>query len=340
MKPENTSGVIAAGNFIVDHVKIIDEYPVQDHLALVRSQTRNSGGGPFNLLTNLAALGVAYPLRAVGSLGDDADGEWIVHRCSQLGIDTEGFSQAALATTSWTDVMSVSATGRRTFFHYPGANAHLGLSDLQFQTSNARIFYLAYLNMLDAMDAFGADGRTAASHVFERASNAGMITIADLVSRNQPKFRDVVTASAPFLDYLLLNELEAGWILNRSLTGADLTAQNLGRAARDILSLGVRQAVVLHFEHGAVYAAKNGDQIAQPAVRLPETMIRSKLGAGDAFAAGFVHSLHDTRDAPECIRTAVCTAAACLTDPSSSGGIRPLDDCLTLGDTYAFHEFN
>lgn len=57
MQKLHRSGVIAAGNFIVDHVKIVDAYPSQDQLALVQSQSQFNGGGPYNLLLDLVALG-------------------------------------------------------------------------------------------------------------------------------------------------------------------------------------------------------------------------------------------------------------------------------------------
>jgi hypothetical protein len=46
-------GILAAGNFIVDHVKIIDDYPQQDMLASIVSESQSNGGGPYNVLKDL-----------------------------------------------------------------------------------------------------------------------------------------------------------------------------------------------------------------------------------------------------------------------------------------------
>jgi sugar/nucleoside kinase (ribokinase family) len=51
------SGVIAGGNWIVDHVKIIDAWPQQDTLANILSQTDANGGSPYNILVDLAKMG-------------------------------------------------------------------------------------------------------------------------------------------------------------------------------------------------------------------------------------------------------------------------------------------
>ncbi|MEM8958353.1 MAG: carbohydrate kinase family protein [Pseudomonadota bacterium] len=337
--PEQTErrGILAAGNFIVDHVKLVDDYPAQDQLALVQSHAQSNGGGPYNLLCDLAHLGAEFPLLAVGSIGEDPDGDWILRDCARRGIDTSALRVTSDAGTSWTDVMSVASTGRRTFFHYPGANAHLGLESLDLSRSAARIFYLGYLTMLPSLDAIDGEGRTAASRAFERACDAGLITAADLVSRRHARFGDIVASSAPYIDYLFLNELEAGWLLGRPLSASDLSFDGLLNAARDILDLGIRRGVVLHHEYGAVCAERDGTQRVQPAVRVPGDLIRSKLGAGDAFSAGFLHAVHEGEDTSGSLLRAVCAAATSILEPSASGGVRSVEECLAMAAEFGFH---
>ena len=65
------NGILAAGNFIVDRVKLIDAYPSQDTLASILSETPSNGGGPYNVLTDLSRMGVPYPLSAAGLIGAD-----------------------------------------------------------------------------------------------------------------------------------------------------------------------------------------------------------------------------------------------------------------------------
>jgi hypothetical protein len=52
------TGILAAGNFIVDHVKIIDHYPQQDMLANILGESQSNGGGPYNVLKDLAQPGM------------------------------------------------------------------------------------------------------------------------------------------------------------------------------------------------------------------------------------------------------------------------------------------
>ena len=64
MPKSSRQGILAAGNFIVDYVKVIDGYPVQDMLASILSESRSNGGGPYNVLKDLAAMKVELDRKA------------------------------------------------------------------------------------------------------------------------------------------------------------------------------------------------------------------------------------------------------------------------------------
>ena len=63
------NGILAGGNWIIDHVKVIDTWPEQDALANIFSKARGTGGSPFNVLVDLAIMGAPFPLEAVGLVG-------------------------------------------------------------------------------------------------------------------------------------------------------------------------------------------------------------------------------------------------------------------------------
>lgn len=334
------NGVLAGGHFIVDHIKMIDAYPAEDQLAIVHSQNRAGGGGPYNLLCDLAAMEAAFPLQAIGLVGNDPDGQWMRKDCQQRGIETGFLQTTDEASTAWTDVMTVPASGRRTFFHFSGANAVLSEDHFAFDEVKARIFYLGYLTLLDGLDGLDATDRTGAARVFERAKSAGLVTVADLVSREHPDMSEIVMAAAPSLDYLLLNELEAGWLVGRPMSGDQLNAQVLGHAATEILAMGINTAVVVHCERGAVCAHRSQGMSEQGVVSLPSDYIQSRLGAGDAFAAGFLHAVHQSHDMSTCLYHASCVAAACLAHATATEGVRPLEQCLELARTYGMRPFH
>jgi len=316
-------GILAAGNFIVDRVKVIDGYPAEDTLANILSEEASNGGGPFNVLVDLARMGVGYPLEAAGLIGDDADGEWILRRCAEEGIDGSRLGRSGELPTSYTDVMTVAGTGRRTFFHQRGANAEFTGEELDFGKTEARIFHLGYLLLLDRLDSFADDGRTFASHLLERARGAGLKTSVDLVSAADDRFGEIVRSSLPETDLLFLNEIEAGKILLTELEGA--SKRDLGAAAQAILSLGVREVVTLHTEKFAVSATAGGGVFYQDAERVPEEEIVGANGAGDAFAAGFLHVVHEGGGVEEALGMAVRVAGESLRDATPSGGVENIE---------------
>jgi len=58
------SGILAGGNWIVDHTKIIDVYPAQHALANILAEISSNGGGPYNVLKDLVRLQAPFPLAA------------------------------------------------------------------------------------------------------------------------------------------------------------------------------------------------------------------------------------------------------------------------------------
>ena len=56
-EPVARSGILAGGNFIVDHVKIVDHYQEHEMLESILSESMSNGGGPYNVLKDLARLG-------------------------------------------------------------------------------------------------------------------------------------------------------------------------------------------------------------------------------------------------------------------------------------------
>ena len=329
-------GILAGGNFIIDYVKLINGYPEQDMLADIRSETSSNGGGPYNVLKDLAAMRADYPLAAAGLVGKDANGDWILRDCQKAGIDTTQLRQTDKAPTSYTDAMTVIATGRRTFFHQRGANALLGEAEFDFTRTTARLFHLGYLMLLDGMDRLLPDGSTPAARVLAQARAAGLITTVDIVSTENPDFRAIAEAALPHTDYLIINEVEAGKIAGVNLKTVPVNVTAVSDAARALLAKGVHKQVVIHFEAGAVVADSDGHVSIQASLNLPSGFIVGATGAGDAFAAGYLHGIHEGWSVADCLTLAVCTAASCLTHPTPSEGLRPVADCLRLADEHGF----
>jgi sugar/nucleoside kinase (ribokinase family) len=331
-------GLIAAGNWIIDHVKIIDTWPPREQLANILGQSRGTGGAPYNVSIDLAKSGVSFPLLAAGLVGNDADGQAIIEDCRKHKIDTRWLETTGKAATSYTDVMTEKQNGRRTFFHYRGANALWRGEGIDFSKAKARILHLGYLLLLDALDEPDAKFGVKSARLLAAAQAAGLKTSVDVVSEDSDRFKTIVTPALKHVDYLMVNELEAGKIAGFKTRTADgrIDTVALRHAAGALLQLGVRDLVIIHFPEGAFARTRKGEDHWQSSVRLPEKLIRGTVGAGDAFAAGVLIGLHEGWELPRSLQTGVCVATACLTDPTCSGGIKSLGTSLALGRKYGY----
>lgn len=336
-KPRN--GILAAGHWLVDQVKRIDHWPEPATLARIEQQQIANGGFAFNLLSDLAALDSSCPLFAAGLIGDDANGRFVRERCRRLKIDDTMLRATTGAPTSFTDVMTETRSGRRTFFYCPGANEQLTEKHLRLLATPAKIFCLGYLGFLPLLDTVAnGDGLNGSARVLKEAQENGLLTAADLVSAPNLNLRAQILPCLPYLDILFLNEWEASQLLGIKLPGT-FTAGKARKFAESIRKLGMRGAVVLHFREGVVAAIGDDQCLLQGSVNLPDSEIQGSVGAGDALAAGVLLARHHEMAWPKTLKLGVCAAAACLKSPTASDGVLSWRKCLELGRKYGFNKF-
>lgn len=336
-KSGNTrSGLLAGGNWIIDQVKLIDVFPQREQLANIRSQAQGTGGSPYNVLVDLAQLGAPFPLLAAGYVGKDPLGAEILADCQNRKIDTKYLTATPKAPTSYTDVMTELDGGRRTFFHHRGANALWKGEDLNFTKIKARIFHLGYLLLLDAMDEPDKNYGTRAAAVLAKAQAVGIKTSVDVVSEDSDRFAKIVTPALKHVDYCILNEIEAGKTTGFKIRQADgqLDTVALRHASGAMLQCGVRELVVIHFPEGAFARTRDGKDFWQPSLKLPAKYIAGTAGAGDAFCSGVLFGLHEEWDLQRCLLTGVCAAAASLSDPTCTAGVKSLNTTLALAKKF------
>lgn len=334
------NGILVGGNWIIDQVKIIDIFPQEENLANIVDEFSSNGGSAYNLIKDLYKLQVGFPLEGIGLVGDDERGESIIRECLEMLIDTRQLRKTKEANTSYTDVMSVRQTGKRTFFHHRGANQLLDLNDFNFEWSKAKIFHLGYLLLLDKLDEIAAEGVSVAANVFRQAKQAGFLTSADIVSENSERFKTIIPSSLPYIDFLFINEFEA-----KMLTGMDtclpsglVDSSYCAKAAQHIITMGVQQWVILHYPGGAVAAGKKGELIFQPSLNLEKAEIAGAVGAGDAFAAGVLAGIHEEWSMQQCLELGVCTAASSLFAATSSDAVLTIPGSLKLAEKFNFYD--
>jgi sugar/nucleoside kinase (ribokinase family) len=336
-------GVICAGSIITDYVVIVDQWPLENSLSNIHHQTKTGGGGPYNVVKDLRSMDKNLPLSIVGLLGNDDNGQWLINECKKSNIDINQLHITNDKTpTSYTYVISVESTGRRTFFNQRGTNSLL--NDIHFDFNylvnkkHYNLFYLGYITLLDRLDEI-IDNKTIASQVLNKAKQFGLETIVDFVSVDNPLYSKIAQLTLPYVDHLILNEIELGLILNQSFQQS--TILKIEQAAKLLIeNYGVQRTVTIHFDRGAVCVSRennlNIESFFQGSFSLPNGYIKGAVGAGDAFAAGFIYGIYKKWSIQERLRCGICVAAMCLTDVTPSSGVGDIEECLKLKETLSF----
>jgi sugar/nucleoside kinase (ribokinase family) len=332
-------GILCGGNWIVDHVKVIDTYPGENMLVDIRDDYVAVGGGPNNVLTDLAKLNAGIPLYAMGLIGDDQDGSFIYDELAKHEIDISGLKKTDQKRTSYTDVMSVSGSGNRTFFHYRGTNSLLDIQDFKIQ-SGARIFHLAYLLLLDKLDDIDNDYGVVAARVLDKLQKDGYETSVDVVSSEGGRFKTIIGPCLPYIDYLIINELEAGFTTGRKIRSAagSINTEQLHLAAQDLIRAGAKKKVIIHFPEGGLVLDRNGDELLLPSFKVSEEEIKGTTGAGDAFCAGCLYAIHEGFDHERMLKFAHACASFNLKNPTSTGGAVSKDEVESYIRTASLRE--
>mgnify|MGYP003289960329 CR=1 FL=1 len=300
------TGIAIAGTILLDKINQISAYPASGELTKILSVSRAVGGCVPNTGIDIKRVDPTIPVKAVGKIGNDGDGDFLLKALEENGVDTSLMVKGELP-TSFTDVMSIVG-GQRTFFTYPGACADFGFDDVDFDKLDAKMLHLGYFLLLDKVD--GGDGEK----ILKAAQERGIKTSIDLVSENSDRYH-IVKDCLKYTDNVIINELEAGMI-----AGIEPCRENLESIARAIKDMGVSERVIIHMPETGVCLSENGF-FELPSWELPKGYIKGKTGAGDAFCAGALIGIYRGLDEMGILTIASKAATASLAAPDSIGGM-------------------
>ena len=335
-------GIAGGGNWIIDRLYICDRWPQEETLSNIVREERGTGGAPYNCLLDIAkfgpdAGGEPIPLEGVGLIGDDPNGRFIQADCADHGIDTSALVVTDQAPTSYTNVMVVQDSGRRTFFHNRGANALFGPENVPVDQLEARLVHFGYLLLLDRMDETDVEFGTAAARILKAFQDAGIETSIDVVSEDSDRFARIVKPALKYTDYAILNEFEAGRTTGHELKpDGKVDIEAVRASSKDLLNLGVGRLVCVHMPEGGYVLTAGGQEVWQASLQLPQGYIKGAAGAGDAFCAGMLFGIHEGWEIGKCLLLAVCAAAMSLSEPGCTEACGNLSDTLALAEKYPF----
>lgn len=321
-------GFICAGCWTVDRIKLIDQWPMEEELARISLVDRQGGGSAYNVGLDIRKLDPSMPVSAIGLLGNDDDGNFLYEQASGHKLDLSQLHRTDNSATSYTDVMTVSSTGKRTFFHYPGANDLLEPAHFDFSHVHERILHLGLLSVHARLDQTDSKGGNGWATILAQAQGVGIKTSIEMVSVDPALNRRLALPCLPYIDYLIVNDHEIGAIAQRqTLVGSQTDVQQCIDAAKDVLTLGDMQLVAVHYPAGAVCVTQEGDIHVSESLHVPQSMIKSSVGAGDAFVAGMLYALHEDMCLSDAMELAHIVAACSLRAMTTTGAVDTVEAC-------------
>jgi len=265
----------------------------------IRSFAAYVGGCPTNISVGTRRLGLRSAL--LTAVGDDPVGEFVLHFLKREGVETAFIPRKPGRRTSAV-LLGIEPPDRfpLVFYRDNCADIELDLDDVErAPVRDARLVVITGTGLSRE------PSRSATLRAAEEARASGGTVLLDLDLRptlwHDPRAYGVVIRSALFLvDVVVGTEEEVA-----AAAGAELPA-----AARRLLRLGPEAVVIKQGAGGSTVYLPRGDPVW--AAPFPVDVV-NVLGAGDAFASGFIYGYLRGWDWYRCARMGNACGAIVVT---------------------------
>ena len=229
-------------------------------------------------------------VQAVGGVGNDLMGDWVLRRFADFGVNTEMMQRVPEMTTS-SSIVTTRPDGQRPALHKRGATAGFFIEDAHIdRVLDTNILHIGGVGLMDAMD----KGRNA--EILAEAKSRGITTTLDVFAST----RDDLSLIVPLLrhtDFFMPSEEEA-----MALSGLN----DFEEIADFLLEQGVGAVILTLGVDGVMYRDKSGARLDIPSYQID---VICTCGCGDCFNAGFATGLHLGKSIEDCIRLGQASSA-------------------------------
>ena len=325
-------GIAVAGNMIVDLLYPIAGMPAPGELTtVVADVSRSTGGCVCNDIVDLAKLDPELPLVALGRIGDDAEGQFVVDTLSAYkNIDLSHVVKGGI--NAYTIVMADEITKQRTFFVGRGSGALFCEEDIPWDKLDVDMLMVGYILLLDALDEEDTQYGTKMAKLLAEAQRRGIKTSIDVVSEAGDRFRKLVCPALKYTDYCVINEVEASASTGIELRTEDgqLIKENMPAALKALKELGVSTWAVIHCPEIGMGLDENDNLVEVPSLKLPAGWIAGTVGAGDAFCSGVLYGAWKGMDLKSAIELGTASAVCSLSQPGATEGMRTATEAMKV----------
>ncbi len=329
-------GITIAGNILSDVVKNVDCYPNIGLLANISDIKKGVGGCVPNTLIDIAKIDGSVPLCAVGKIGDDEYGKYVVGEMTKYGINCDRVKVSADKPTSFSDVMSMPS-GERTFFHARGANAEFSPADIDIDALDCSILHIGYILLLDAFDKADDEYGTVMARFLHDVQKTGIKTSVDVVSDATADYKGKIIPALKYCDYIILNEVESSMLsdLPPYDENDNLLIDNIRKTMELMAGFGVKEKIVVHCKQaGFCYDVPTGEFTVVPSLKIPSSEIKGSVGAGDAFCAASLYAIYNNFTDEHMLKFSSAAAASNLFAENSTDGMLSKAEIEKLEDKY------
>ena len=309
--------VVSLGIHILDVLgRPVTRIPPKQDVDLIEEIRLTVAGTAAGTSVDLAKLGAS--VLAMGAVGEDAAGDFIVDTMGRYGIDTSGLTRKSGVQTSAT-MLPIRPNGERPALHVLGANAQLTEDDVDLDAiRGARHLHFGGTYLMPKLD-----GEPTA-RILRAAKAHGVTTTLDLIAIDRPDLLDVLAPALPYVDYFMPGLDEA-----RMICG--LTDRQ--DVIRFFLDRGVGYTVFKMGAEGSSIAGRDLD--GEIRIAAFETSVVDSTGCGDAYCAGFIVGLLQGWDVARAGRLGTAAAALVITGLGSDAGIVDLAQTIRFMETAA-----
>ncbi len=254
----------------------------------------------------IAAAKMGLKTMAVGGVGEDLMGDWVLQRLKHFDVDC-GMMQHKPSWKTSSSIVTTRIDGSRPALHMKGATGNFVIEPQDYaKVTDAKVFHLGGVGLMDAMD--GERNR----NLMRYAKEHGCITTVDIFAGSAEDLPDVA-AVLPYTDYFMPSIEEA-----RALSGIE----DLVDCTKFFHDRGVAACVFTLGGDGAYYSDLGGTRFQIPAF---DIKVKCTCGCGDAFDAGFAVALCHNMDPETAVRFAQATSALNATGLGSQAGVESFE---------------
>ena len=253
-------------------------------------------------------------VQAVGGVGNDLMGDWVLRRFADFDVDTQMMQRIPDMTTS-SSVVTTRPDGARPALHKRGATAGFYITDeMVDRVLDTKIFHVGGVGLMDAMD----KGRNA--ELLAEAKARGITTTLDVFASTPEDF-PLIRPLLAHTDYFMPSEEEA-----MALSGMT----DYEQIAAFLLDQGVGAVILTLGADGAMYRDQRGQKIDIPSYKID---VVCTCGCGDCFNAGSATGLHLGRSIEDCIRFGQASSAQNAMGLGSQAVVSSLENTISFMET-------